>query len=68
MAIRPAWCLSDGHVLVESFNFDWNPGFAPSQKKKNVALAFLISPVQGLCIQKIFFKGQDFYQWPEGMI
>ena len=37
MAIRPAWCLSDGHVLEEFFNFDWNLGFAPSQKKKNVS-------------------------------
>ena len=36
MAIRPAWYLSDGHVLVDSFKFEWNPGFAPSQKKKNV--------------------------------
>lgn len=36
MAIRPAWCLSDQHVLYKFFIFEWNPGFAPSQKKKNV--------------------------------
>ena len=36
MAIRPAWYLSDKCVASKFFNFEWNPGFAPSQKKKNV--------------------------------
>jgi len=36
MAERPAWTL-DGYVKKENFSFDWNGGFALSQKKKNVS-------------------------------
>lgn len=36
MAERPAWTLKD-YVVKESFSFEWNGGFAVSQKKKNIA-------------------------------
>lgn len=36
MATRPAWKYEDGKVKREEFDFVWNPGLAPSQKKKNV--------------------------------
>lgn len=37
MASRPAWFYEDGIVKRRDFPFVWNPGLAPSQKKKNVA-------------------------------
>lgn len=36
MATRPAWFVEDGKVKKKDFDFIWNPGLAPSQKKKNV--------------------------------
>ena len=37
MASRPAFAYLGGKVCSRSFEFEWNPGLAPSQKKKNVA-------------------------------
>ena len=37
MAVRPAWSVSEkGRILKENFKFEFNPGFSPTQKKKNV--------------------------------
>ena len=36
MATRPAWTLSEGRVIHRDFEFQWNSGFAVSQKQKNV--------------------------------
>lgn len=36
MALRPAWYIEDGKVKKNDYTFQWNPGLAPSQKKKNV--------------------------------
>lgn len=36
MAIRPAWYIEDGKVKKDDFAFQWHPGLAPSQKRKNV--------------------------------
>lgn len=36
MAERPAWTL-DGYVKKDIFSFEWNGGFAVSQKKKNIS-------------------------------
>ncbi len=36
MAVRPAWKITNSGVLTENFSFEWNPGFAVSQKKKNI--------------------------------
>ena len=37
MAVRPAWKTTGTRVFSRDFSFEWNPGFAASQKKKNVA-------------------------------
>lgn len=37
MATRPAWAFYRGHVIRSEFDFDWNGGFAVSQKQKNIA-------------------------------
>ena len=36
MARRPGFCLSKGKISSKSVEFTWAPGFAVSQKKKNV--------------------------------
>ncbi len=36
MATRPAWFVENGQVKKKDYDFKWNPGLAPSQKKKNV--------------------------------
>lgn len=36
MAKRPAWTIENGKVISNDFEFDWNPGFAVSQKRKNI--------------------------------
>lgn len=36
MANRPAWKYEDGKVKKETYDFVWNPGLAPIQKKRNV--------------------------------
>lgn len=37
MARRPAWTLTpQGHVVRRDFIFEWNGGFAISQKRKNI--------------------------------
>jgi alpha-ketoglutarate-dependent taurine dioxygenase len=38
MAARPAWSVNNnGRVVEKIFSFEWNGGFAVSQKKKNIA-------------------------------
>ncbi len=37
MATRPAWAYHRGYVVKGDFDFDWNGGFAASQKQKNIA-------------------------------
>ena len=37
MATRPAWAYHKGRVIKCDFNFEWNGGFAVSQKRKNIA-------------------------------
>lgn len=36
MAQRPAWTIKDDFIHVEYFEFQWNGGFALSQKQKNI--------------------------------
>lgn len=36
MAQRPAWTISDGKIIRKDFSFAWNPGFAITQKQKNI--------------------------------
>ena len=36
MAVRPAWKTTGTRIFSRDFSFEWNPGFAVSQKKKNV--------------------------------
>lgn len=36
MAKRPAWSVVNGLVVKRDYEFIWNPGFAVSQKKKNI--------------------------------
>ena len=36
MATRPAWAFYRGHVISSEFDFNWNGGFAVSQKQKNI--------------------------------
>ena len=36
MANRPAWTIRNGKVLCEEFEFQWNGGFAVTQKQKNI--------------------------------
>jgi len=37
MAVRPAWTvLENGRIIRENFEFQYNSGFSPTQKKKNV--------------------------------
>lgn len=50
MAERPIFLprASGSHLVKElSFNFDWNPGFAPVQKKKNVRALHEAAHAQG---------------------
>lgn len=37
LAKRPAWSIRDDSVIYEMFEFEWNGGFAITQKQKNVA-------------------------------
>ena len=37
MAVRPAWRYHGGIVEICDFEFQWNGGFAVSQKRKNIA-------------------------------
>lgn len=37
MAKRPAWTITDNNVVHKEFEFEWNGGFAISQKQKNIA-------------------------------
>jgi len=37
MATRPAWTVKEGKVTADSFEFQWNGGFALVQKQKNIA-------------------------------
>jgi hypothetical protein len=51
MAIRPVFVPSEkGARLVEErdFEFDWSPGFAPVQKKKNIAALHIAAANRGL--------------------
>lgn len=36
MAKRPAWTITDNTVVHKDFEFEWNGGFAISQKQKNI--------------------------------
>ncbi len=36
MARRPAWSVSGSNVICKEFEFEWNSGFAVSQKQKNI--------------------------------
>ncbi len=36
MASRPAWSVEGDFVVSNSFDFEWNGGFAISQKRKNI--------------------------------
>ncbi|MCX8075295.1 MAG: hypothetical protein N2749_06915 [Clostridia bacterium] len=36
MAERPTWKIQNDEVVVENFNFKWNPGFSKQQKERNV--------------------------------
>ncbi len=36
MATRPAWKIENNKVVKNNFDFTWNPGLAPSQKRKNI--------------------------------
>lgn len=36
MANRPAWSIYEDFVISKSFDFEWNGGFAVSQKRKNI--------------------------------
>lgn len=36
MAQRPAWTICDGKIIRRDFSFVWNPGFAITQKQKNI--------------------------------
>ena len=37
MAFRPAWTIVENKIMCKEFCFEWNGGFAISQKKKNIA-------------------------------
>lgn len=37
MLKRPAWSIKDDRLICESFEFEWNEGFAITQKQKNIA-------------------------------
>ena len=36
MAQRPAWAIRNDKIIHDNFEFDWNGGFAVSQKQKNI--------------------------------
>ncbi len=36
MASRPAWSVDGDVIISKSFEFEWNGGFAVSQKRKNI--------------------------------
>lgn len=36
MANRPAWTIENNYIKKSSFEFEWNGGFAISQKRKNI--------------------------------
>ena len=36
MALRPAWTIKHGIVVGKEFEFQWNGGFAITQKQKNI--------------------------------
>ncbi len=36
MASRPAWSVEGDYVISKLFDFEWNGGFAVSQKRKNI--------------------------------
>ena len=36
MALRPAWTIKEGIVVGKEFEFQWNGGFAITQKQKNI--------------------------------
>lgn len=36
LAKRPAWSISDDRVICKEFEFQWNGGFAITQKQKNI--------------------------------
>lgn len=36
MAIRPAWTIKNDMIQCEYFEFQWDGGFALSQKRKNI--------------------------------
>ncbi len=36
MAKRPAWSISNDSVICKEFEFEWNAGFAITQKQKNI--------------------------------
>ena len=37
MVKRPAWSIKGDRLICESFEFEWNEGFAITQKQKNIA-------------------------------
>ena len=36
MSLRPAWTIKNGIVIGKEFEFQWNGGFAITQKQKNI--------------------------------
>lgn len=36
MAERPAYCISNGKVIVKNYSFEWFSGFSVSQKQKSI--------------------------------
>lgn len=56
MAVRPAWKTIGKKILCENFSFEWNPGFAVSQKKKNIRN--LHSSINDKCLE-ISTKSDD---------
>lgn len=58
MALRPAWTISEGKIIHRDFSFVWNPGFALTQKQKNIRnLHEAISAQNGETALEISSKG-----------
>lgn len=59
MAKRPAWTIENGKIIRKDFEFEWNGGFAISQKRKNInALHQAIEDATGQTALEISSKGE----------
>ncbi len=61
MATRPSWTIHNGKVICKSFEFQWNGGFAITQKQKNIVN--LHQAIKNVCNEsalEVSSKGGDF--------